>query len=170
MRRTASVLGAGAVVAAVVAGWAVRRTAAQEDAPVPSDAAPTAVVDKVMGLIGSGQIDDALSAMPGLNQQQEQKAAAQQDLIRTRDAQFGTYRGYDVATTVRFTPRFQAVDVLGNYDKQPVLFRFEFYKPQDSLGWQVEDLRVDPTIATIVETLREDAPGLGAGRGGRATR
>ena len=168
MRRTKSVLGACVLAAVVVAGWAERRTAAQ-DAPSADDG-PAAVAGKIMGSIGSGQVDDALAAMTGLNQEADLKAAAQQDLLRVRDAQLGAYHGFDVATTVRFTPRLQALDVIGYYDKQPVLFRFEFYRPQDTVPWQVQDLQVNPQMSGIVETLREDTPGLGVGRGGRATR
>ena len=170
MRRTTFLVGAAGVVAAVVAGWAGHRSAAQETPAGGGGDSPSAIVERAMASIGAGRADDALTAMAFPAQQQDQKDAARRDILAVRDAQLGGYHGYDVGQTVRFTPRFQALDVVAYYDRQPVLFRYEFYRPQDGGAWSVLGLKVDQTEAGMIEALREDAPGVAAGRGGRATR
>ncbi len=171
MRRTASLVGAGVVTAVAVATWAGRRSAAQDTpAAAAGSDSPATIVDRSMGPVGAGQADDAVAAMAFMPQQQDQKDAARRDVFAVRDATLGGYHGYDVAQTVVFTPRFQVLDVVGYYDKQPVLFRYEFYRPTDGGPWTVLTLKVDQTEAGMTEILREDAPGIGVGRGGRATR
>ena len=168
MRRTVSLLG---VCAMILGLMTVRRTAAQDAPPaIPGGAA--GVVDKIMGLVGNGQIDQAVPLMDVLKNQPDLREDARTKLLRLRDGQLGTYRGYDIATTIRFSPRLQTLDVLAYYDQQPVLLRFEFYHPQasDAVPWSVLDFRVDTDVAAAIEVLREDAPGIGVGRGGRATR
>ena len=88
-----------------------------------------------------------------------------------RDAQLGAYHGYDIAETVSFTPRFQVLDVLAYYDRQPVLFRYEFYRPADAghLDRAGPEGRPDRGGQSPRPCAR-DAPNVGVGRGGRATR
>jgi hypothetical protein len=169
MRRTASLVGTG-LVAAVVAVALIGRRSAAQDNPAGETVAPTAMVDKAMVAIGNGQADDAVTAMAFMAVQQDERDAARRDILALRDSQLGNYHGYDLAQTVPFTPRFEALDVVGYFDRQPVLFRYEFYRPQENGPWTVLTLKIDPTEAGMVEVLREDAPGVGVGRGGRATR
>ncbi len=170
MRRTVSVLGGCVVVVAVVVGLADRRSAAQ-DGGAPSGGAAGAV-DKLMASVGGGQLDDAAAFMDRLKTPTAVRDGARDALLKLRELQLGDYHGYDVATTVRSSPRFETVDVLAYYDQQPVLIRIDFYHPQadDAVPWTILDFRVDPNLTTAVEVLREDAPGLAVGRGGRATR
>ncbi len=169
-RRTWSVLGVCVVAGGLWAGAAGRRTTAQ-DAP-PAGGGPEAVVDKIMDRVGKGQVDDAVAAMERPSNVSDLRDAARAKLLALRNVQLGTYHGYDVATTVRFTPRLQVLDVMGYYDQQPVLFRFQLYHPQadEATAWAVLAFDVTPDLTDALEAVREDTPNLGAGRGGRAAR
>ena len=162
---TAAVV-AGAAAALVVA-MTVRRSAADDDAPAGG---PTATLERVMGAIGDGKIDDAVGLMDGLRARADQKDAARVALLAVRDGQLGAWHGSDVAEVVRFTARLQTVDEVGYFDQQPVLYRFECFEPVAGGPWQVLNLKVEPDLNNQVETLREDAGGVSLGRGGRAAR
>ena len=170
MRRTlpALVLGATAVALAVTAA-VVRPTAAQDESPTASGGA-TKLVERVMTAVGHGQIDDAVGLMEGLKARGAQKDDVRSALLAARDGQLGPWRGYELSTVVRFSGRLQTLDVLGYYDLQPVLYRFELYQPAADGVWTVLDLRVEGDLDKATEVLREDAAGAGFGRGGRATR
>ena len=163
---TTAVVACLAVAAATAV--AVRRSAADDDAPAAGG--PGRTVDAIMAAVGRGQFDDAVGLMDGLKGRADQKDAARSALIAVREAGLGVWRGHDVSTVVRFSPRLQTVDVVGYFDVQPVLYRFSMYQPTDGGPWQVLDLKVDGNLTTATEALREDAAGVSLGRGGRATR
>ena len=163
-RRTTSATALAIGMAVVAAAAWVRRSPAQAAAGGPT-AAKT--LDPIMTQIGKGQFDDAVGLMDGLKANADQKQAARSALAAVRDAQLGNWQGYEVANTVSFSNRLQTLDVLGYYDLQPVLFRFEMYEPADGGPWQVLELKVDGNLVTSTQTLRDDAPDLG--RGGRLT-
>lgn len=166
-RRTLSVLGVCVVIGGL---WAVRPTAAQ-DAPPLSGSAESAV-EKVMDHLGHGDIEEAVRLMDRPTGGADLRADARAKLIALRDAQVGAYHGYDVAQTVRFTARVQVLDVMAYYDQQPVLVRFQLYHPavEESAGWSVLAFEVQPDLTVALQVLREDAPNVAAGRGGRAAR
>ena len=157
-RRTASAtaLTIGLAIAVVTAH--VHRSTAQQT-PAASTAAKT--LEPIMTAIGKGQFDDAVGLMDGLKSNADQKQAARSALGAVRDAQLGNWQGYEVANTVTFSTRLQTLDVLGYYDLQPVLFRFQMYEPADNGPWQVLELKVDGNLVTATQTLRDDAPDLG---------
>jgi len=129
---------------------------AQDSAPVVAVATPTEVVDQIMTQIGQNQIDDAVSLMEGLKDQPELRQAARESLVHVRETE-GTYRGYDVASIQRFSPRFQTMKVLAYYDDQPVLLRIHFYRPQkqDGVKWLVLSFHVITELPEMTEMLKD---------------
>ena len=108
----------------------------------------------MMNLIGQNKVDDATNMMDGLKNEPDARNAARDKLIHLRDEQ-GTYRGYDIAATQRFTPQFQTVDVMAYYDQQPVLLRFHFYRPQNNGTWNVLGFQITTVTQEIVDILRD---------------
>ncbi len=159
MRRIAiSVLAVIGILSAV----AYRVTA--QDAAAPGSK-PAEIVDRVMGLIGQGRVDDAVTMMDGFKNHPDFKEGVRNQLISLRTEQ-GQYHGYDIAATQRFTPNFQKLDVLANYEDQPVLLRFSFYRPSTDGKWTVLWFRVNSSVAETVDILR-DSQAEAAARHGR---
>jgi hypothetical protein len=154
-KRYSVAITAVAVSLILLVGYRLQSSKAQ-DTPAPAVAAPTEVVDQIMGLIGQGRIDDGVAMMEGLKNQVDQRQAARDRLIHLRDEE-GTYRGYDVAAIQRFTNQFEIMDVLAYYGDQPVLFRFHFYRPQtsNSVKWMVLGFQVTTSTQEITEVLKD---------------
>jgi hypothetical protein len=157
MRKKVALAVTAVTVSLILAGHAMRISKAQ-DAPAPATAvaAPTEVVDQIMGLIGQGRIDDGVAMMEGLKNQPDLRQAARDRLIHLRDEE-GAYRGYDVAAIQRFTNQFEIMDVLAYYDDQPVLFRFHFYRPQttENAKWMVLGFQATTSTQEITDVLKD---------------
>jgi hypothetical protein len=142
-------------VGLILATFALRPTKAQ-DVPPQQLAAPTEVIDQVMNLIAQGRIDDGVALMEGVRSDPDLRQATRSRLSRLH-AELGDYHGYDIASTQRFTNQFEVVDVMANYEQQPVLLRFTFYRPQnqDGVKWVVLGFQINTALPEIADILKD---------------
>jgi hypothetical protein len=140
---------------AIVAGAAVTVHSAGQTTAQPGW---TGVVDRLMSQIGTGKIDDALATIDFLKDQPDARAALRERLIEITNAQQQRYYGYDVAAVQRFTDRLQTVSVLAYYGEQPLIFRFEFYRPQqrEDQPWVIQSLSLHPNVTEELKDVPVD--------------
>jgi hypothetical protein len=161
MKRTSRIVLTGLAVCLLTAMFGFRVTA--QNAPAGS---PAEIVGNVMDMIGQGRLDDAVNLMDGLNSHDDLKQDVRGQLLHLRDEQ-GHYHGYDIAATQKFTANFQRIDVIANYDQQPVLIRISFYRPMGSEGkWTVLYFHIHTNVVEILDILK-DSPVDYAEAGGR---
>ncbi len=135
-------------------------------APPPAGT-PTDMLGHIMEMIGQGRIDEAVSLMDGLKSNADLKQDVTAQLVHLRDEQ-SPYHGYEIAATQRFTGEFQRIDVVANYDQQPVLLRFSFYRPLGNEGkWTVLYCHVHTNILEILDLLKDSPVDYFAGRATR---
>lgn len=107
-------------------------------------------VDRMMALLGSGQIDDAMSSPTFLRDDPGSRESVRSRLIDLRGTQ-AKYLGYDIVAIQRLSDRLQIGSVLAYYDVRPVLFKIHYYRasgrPEDP--WTV--LRFDVVDDVIAE-------------------
>jgi hypothetical protein len=140
----------------LVVGLAIQARSAEET----TRSAPLADVERIMGLIGNGKIDEAMTGNDFLKNEPDGRQAIRAQLIGLRDSQ-QHYYGYDVAAVQRFSPRLQTVWVLAYYDQRPVLMHMQFYRPTGRAdeGWTVLDFRLDENFAEVLKDVPVDYPG-----------
>jgi hypothetical protein len=123
-------------------------------APPPQRESPYgATIDRVMGQIVAGRIDEALAAIEFLKQQPDTRSALRDHLVELANTQQHLY-GYDIAALQRFSDRLLTVSVLAYYEQQPILFRFELYRPQGRTDqpWLVQALSLH---IDVMEELKD---------------
>jgi hypothetical protein len=133
--------------------WKAQHALAAPAAPVgPSNGAPQAV-DRVMSQIVVGRIDEALGAIDFLKQQPDVRTELRNRLTQLADQQQRLY-GYDIAAVQRFSDRLETLSVLAYYDQQPILFKFELYRPQGHTDqpWLVQSMSI---YIDVMEQLKD---------------
>jgi hypothetical protein len=143
-----------AVVALIAAMmmWKVQHAMAAPAAPVgPSNGAPQAV-DRIMSQIVVGRIDEALGAIDFLKQQPDVRTELRNHLAQLADQQ--RLYGYDIAAVQRFSDRLETLSVLAYYEQQPILFKFELYRPQGHTDqpWLVQSMSIN---IDVMEELKD---------------
>lgn len=61
----------------------------------------------------------------------------------------GSYYGYELITTRKFSESFVMYSYIVKYDRQPLRFIFKFYKPNDK--WVLFSYSLDDSIAAEIE-------------------
>lgn len=61
----------------------------------------------------------------------------------------GKYYGYEVITKKQFSESFVLYSYLVRYDRQPMRFTFEFYKPNDK--WTLYSFKIDSELDDEIE-------------------
>jgi hypothetical protein len=117
---------------------------------------PSAAIDRIMGLIGQGKVDDAMTG-DFLKDDPDARQAIRARLIALRDEQ-QHYYGYDIPAIQRVSPRLQTLWILAYYDEHPVLFRAQFYRPtgQASDPWKVLEFVVETTPSEALKEMPID--------------
>src|SRR5438132_4433175 len=121
LRFFAAPLAAAAVLVALTGGLRADSTDRPPAAPAAADTTYGGTIDRVMGQIVAGRIDEALGAIEFLKQQPDTRAALRDHLVQLANQQQHLY-GYDIAAVQRFSERLQTVSVLAYYEQQPILF------------------------------------------------
>ncbi len=131
--------------AIVLATWGARTRPARADVNLAN---PQIVpqIEKIMGLIGNGKIDDAIAAMDSFKDHPEEREGIRGRLIEIGNSQ-QKYNGFDVIATQRYSERLEGVWVLAYYDQAPLMFQFVLYHPSG---------RADQPWAITAFHLRED--------------
>ena len=139
-----------ALLVALISAWTFKPSTAQ-DRPAPS--AYTTSIDRVMSNIVAGRIDEALAAIDFLKEQPDARAVLRQRLVTTANEQVHCY-GYEITAVQSYSKHLHTVWVLGYYEQQPMLFRFEFYRPQarEDKPWVIQGLSLYPNVT---EELKE---------------
>lgn len=149
-RRTGASL---AVLILVIAGLGVVARSADDPNAAASwprgDVAPAYMddLDKIMGYIGDGKVDDAVAMMDVMKKNPDLR---EQTRSRLGDLhlQEGNAFGYDVVSVQRFSDRLHMVSALAYYQDVPVLFRLEMYHPKGrDDAWIVLDFQVHMNVA-----------------------
>lgn len=145
----------------VAAGLAAIVALSVRSAAQPAPAAPPGwmgLVDRIMGQIGGGKIDEAMATIDFMKDQPDARAVLRDHLIRINNAQQQPFYGYDVAAVQRFTDRLQTVSVLAYYGEQPFIFRFEFYHPQQRAEqpWLIQSLSLHPNVTEELKDVPVD--------------
>ena len=155
----------GLMITSLITATLAYHAIAQDVAPANT---PADIIDRVMALVGQGRIDDAMNIMDDLKNQPDLNQAIRGQLIDLRSQQL-QYHSYDIAAVQKFTGNFQKFDVIANYEQQPILFRFTFYRPRAGGDgkWTVHYLGVHPSVVDVMEILKDspvEYPRTGGGR------
>ena len=70
-------------------------------------------------------------------------------IANTYPSELGNYYGYELITQQKLTNNFVLLSYFIKYDRQPMRFTFEFYKPNDK--WLLFSLNFDSNIDEEVE-------------------
>jgi hypothetical protein len=110
------------------------------------------LIDKFFVKFEAGKINEAIDEVYSTNPWAQQ----QKDMIQNIKAQFsglgplmGKYRGRELVGTTRVGGRLVHVTYLALYDRQPVRFEFQFYRPQES--WVIYSFSFDTNLSDEVE-------------------
>jgi hypothetical protein len=148
----AAPLAAVGLIAAMVMWKAEHAMAAAATPAGPSNGAPQAV-DRIMSQIVVGRIDEALGGIDFLKQQPDVRTELRNRLTQLADQQQRLY-GYDIAAVQRFSDRLETLSVLAYYEQQPILFKFELYRPQGHTDqpWLVQSMSIN---IDVMEELKD---------------
>lgn len=70
-------------------------------------------------------------------------------MIKSYPTEMGKYHGHDLITKQKCTERFVLYSYMARYDRQPMKFVFEFYKPNDK--WILFSFNSSPDVDDDVE-------------------
>ena len=116
-------------------------------------------VDRIMGLLGNGQIDDVMASPNFLKDDPAARETVRGRLIDLRNTQ-AKYLGYDVVAVQRLSDRLQVASVLSYYDVRPVLFKVHFYKAAGRAedAWTVIRFDIFDDVLTELKDVPTDYP------------
>ena len=110
------------------------------------------LIQKFFKKFEAGNMNEAIDELYTTNKWAE----AQRDLIQNIKTQFagvgglvGQYRGRELVGTTNIGGRLVHVNYLALYDRQPLRFEFQFYKPQDA--WIIYSFSFDTKISDELE-------------------
>ena len=110
------------------------------------------LIQKFFKQFEAGKINDAIDELYSTNKW----ATQQQDLVQNIKTQFagvsglvGQFRGRELVGTTTVGGRVVHVTYLALYDRQPLRFEFQFYKPQDA--WIIYSFSFDTKLSDELE-------------------
>ena len=110
------------------------------------------LIQKFFKKFEAGKVNEAIDELYTTNKWAEQ----QRDLIQNIKTQFagvgglvGQYRGRELVGTTTIGGRLVHVTYLALYDRQPLRFEFQFYKPQDA--WIIYSFSFDTKLSDELE-------------------
>ena len=110
------------------------------------------LIQKFFKKFEAGKVNEAIDELYTTNKWAE----AQRDLIQNIKTQFaglgglvGQYRGRELVGTNTIGGRLVHVTYLALYDRQPLRFEFQFYKPQDT--WIIYSFSFDTKLSDELE-------------------
>jgi hypothetical protein len=130
--------------------------------PAPAPAAPAAdathleyraAADKLIGLIGTGNIDDAIAMMTAHDKPELRDSLRQQ--LSEMYRRSGQYFSDEIVGQQRVSSRLQKATVLGYFEKQVIVFRMTFYRPQgrDDEKWMIVAFEFDTNLDAVFKDV-----------------
>jgi len=110
------------------------------------------LIQKFFKKFEAGNINEAIDELYSTNKWAEQ----QRDMVQNIKTQFaglgglvGQYRGRELVGTTTIGGRLVHVTYLALYDRQPLRFEFQLYKPQDA--WIIYSFSFDANLSDELE-------------------
>lgn len=112
------------------------------------------IVEKFVAMVKAGQVEEAVDYLYGSNPWMSRKSDAVQN-VRSRLASIGqmvgSLKNHEKLQEIRAGSRFVYLSYLAAYDRQPIRFEFEFYKPADT--WIIYSFSFDDKLDEDLEKL-----------------
>lgn len=112
------------------------------------------IVEKFMAMVKAGQVEEAVDFLYGSNPWMSRKSDAVQN-VRSRLASInqmvGNLKNHEKLQELRAGSRFVYLSYLAAYDRQPIRFEFEFYRPADA--WIIYSFSFDDKLDEDIEKL-----------------
>ncbi len=112
------------------------------------------IVEKFMEMVKAGQVEEAVDFLYGSNPWMSRKSDAVQN-VRSRLASInqmvGNLKNHEKLQELRAGSRFVYLSYLAAYDRQPIRFEFEFYRPADA--WIIYSFSFDDKLDEDIEKL-----------------
>jgi opacity protein-like surface antigen len=110
------------------------------------------LIQKFFTKFEAGKVNDAIDELYSTNKWIDQ----QRDMVQNVKTQFagvvplvGKYRGRELIGTATIGGRLVHVTYLALYDRQPLRFEFQFYRPQDA--WIIYSFSFDTKLSDELE-------------------
>lgn len=112
------------------------------------------IIEKFVAMVEAGQVEKAVDFLYGSNPWMSRKSDAVQN-VRSRLASIGqmvgSLKNHEKLQEIRAGSRFVYLSYLAAYDRQPIRFEFEFYKPADT--WIIYSFSFDDKLDEDIEKL-----------------
>lgn len=116
-------------------------------------------VSRIMGSLGNGRIDDAMSSPTFLPDDPAARQNVRNKLLDLRNTQ-ARYRGYDIVAVQRLSDRLQIASILAYFDTRPLLYKIQFYRPSGNTqdAWTVIGFKISDDVMAELKDVPVDYP------------
>jgi hypothetical protein len=109
-------------------------------------------IEKFIGMLKAGQAEEAVDFLYGTNPWMSRKSDAVQN-VRSRlgsiNQMVGSLKNHEKLQELPLGTRFVYLSYLAAYERQPIRFEFEFYKPTDT--WIIFSFSFDDKLDDDIE-------------------